>query len=99
MSFNLDISDDASATIDGLERSDEKKWKKVVKALQFLEQDPKYPSLHSKKFKGMEGQGPNGEDYWESYVENKTPAAWRILWYYDKYEKDLIGVVWLGQHQ
>jgi hypothetical protein len=26
--------------------------------------------------------GPNGEDVWESYVENKTPAGWRAFWCY-----------------
>jgi hypothetical protein len=27
-------------------------------------------------------RGPNGEDVWESYAENKTPAAFRVFWCY-----------------
>jgi hypothetical protein len=26
--------------------------------------------------------GPGGVPLWESYVENKTPSAWRIWWIY-----------------
>lgn len=98
MAFNLDFSQDASDTVDSLERGDKKKYKKVCRALQRLQEDPHQPSLRSKKFRGLEGQGPNGEDIWQSNIEHGTPGAWRIHWYHDKSEKDLIGVVWLGKH-
>jgi hypothetical protein len=26
--------------------------------------------------------GPNGEKVFEAYVENRTPGAYRIFWYY-----------------
>ena len=26
--------------------------------------------------------GPNNEEVFEAYVENKTPAAFRVFWYY-----------------
>lgn len=54
--------------------------KKVRRALGRLEADPRYPSLQSHKYTSV--SGPNGEEVWESYVENKTPSAWRIFWHY-----------------
>lgn len=54
--------------------------KKVRNALGRLETDPQYPSLHSHKYTSI--HGANGEEIWESYVENKTPSAWRIFWHY-----------------
>jgi len=31
--------------------------------------------------------GPDGEELWESYVENNTAAALRVFWYYGPDEK------------
>jgi hypothetical protein len=53
----------------------------VRKTLGLLEtQGPRYPGLNSHPYSSL--QGPNGEDVWESYAENKTPAAFRVFWYY-----------------
>jgi hypothetical protein len=57
-----------------------KRHRAVRKTLALLEQNPKYPSLNSHKYDLL--SGPNGEDAWESYAENKTPAAFRVFWYY-----------------
>lgn len=54
--------------------------KRVRKALGLLEQDPRYPSLNSHKYVSLRGH--EGEDVWDSYVENRTPGAWRIFWSY-----------------
>lgn len=56
------------------------KLKRVRKCLALLETNPRHPGLNSHKYHELEG--PRGEDVWESYVENKTPAAWRIFWHY-----------------
>ncbi|MPZ67730.1 MAG: hypothetical protein GEU83_20330, partial [Pseudonocardiaceae bacterium] len=57
------------------------KLKKVRKALRFLEQiGPQYPGLHSHEYVSV--PAPDGGKLWESYVENKTPSAWRIWWFY-----------------
>lgn len=54
--------------------------KKVRNALARLQADPRYPSLSSHKYSSV--KGINGEEIWESYVENNTPSAWRIFWHY-----------------
>jgi len=57
-----------------------KRFKSVRKALGLLETNPRHPSLHAHKFQTL--QGPNGEQVFEAYAENKTPAAYRIFFYY-----------------
>lgn len=78
------------------------KLKKVRKALGLLQTDPTYPSLHShlyQHFPGME----KGK-VWDSYVENRTPGAWRIYWMYgpnetrDDVEFAVITVLVIGPH-
>lgn len=56
------------------------KLRKVQRALALLEQDPRYPGLHSHQYKNFPGL-PNAK-VWDSYVENNTPSAWRIFWMY-----------------
>lgn len=56
------------------------KLKKVRRALALLEQDPRYPGLHSHQYESFPGL-PKAR-VWDSYVENKTPNAWRIFWQY-----------------
>jgi hypothetical protein len=72
-----------------------KKLKKVRKTLGLLQLDPRYPSLNSHKYQSL--AGANGEDVWDSYVENKTPAAWRLFWHYGPTE-DTITVLIIGPH-
>jgi hypothetical protein len=57
-----------------------KRFKSVQKALGLLETNPRHPSLRTHKFQTL--QGPNGEPVFEAYAENKTPAAYRIFFYY-----------------
>lgn len=54
--------------------------KKVRKTLGLLQRDPRYPGLNSHKYSSISGS--NGEEIWESYVENNTPSAWRVFWHY-----------------
>jgi hypothetical protein len=65
-----------------------KRFKSVRKALGLLETNPRHPSLHSHKFQTL--QGPNGEPVFEAYAENKTPAAYRIFFYYGTAEQIVI---------
>jgi len=57
-----------------------KRFKSVQKALGLLETNPRHPSLRTHKFQTL--QGPGGEPVFEAYAENKTPAAYRIFFYY-----------------
>lgn len=69
------------AAVDG---SDTKRAKKLTKILGQIQTKPTtYPGLNSHKVPMLKGAGPNGEAMWESYVENKTPGAWRVFWYFD----------------
>ncbi len=57
------------------------KLKKVRICLARIETDPKdILAFHSHKYNDKKGK--NGEDVWESYVENNNPSAWRVFWHY-----------------
>jgi hypothetical protein len=71
------------------------KLKKVNKALGRLQLDPLYPSLRSHKYSSL--SGANGEEVWDSYVENHTPSAWRIFWHYGP-GADAITILLIGPH-
>jgi len=51
--------------------------------------------LNSHKYQSL--TGPNGEDVWESYIENRTPGAWRIWWLYGP-TPDTLTILTLGPH-
>lgn len=69
-----------------LKRKDPLKLRKVARCLDQIGLDPKYPAPNSHKYATK--RGPNGEEVWESYVENNVPAAWRVLWVYGPEETD-----------
>lgn len=82
MAFKLVFTREAAETMTKLAETQHtaKKLRKVRKALGLLEQDPKYPGLQSHPYTSM--SGANGEKIWDSYVENRTPQAWRIFGHY-----------------
>ncbi|WCR57360.1 hypothetical protein [Rickettsia asembonensis] len=42
--------------------------------------NPRHPSLNTHKYKSVKGN--NGEEIFEAYAENNTPATYRIFWHY-----------------
>lgn len=82
MPFELLFTERASSQLDALESDDglAKRLKAVRKALGILETNPRHPGLNTHKFVSI--KGPGGEEVFEAYAENKTPAAWRIFWMY-----------------
>lgn len=81
--FELLYTREAERVLDELraKKQYELKLKKVRKTLRLLEQaGPRHPGLHSHDYQSV--PGPDGATLWESYVENKTPSAWRIWWIY-----------------
>jgi hypothetical protein len=71
------------------------KLKKVRKALRLLQNPgPSHPGLSSHRYQSV--PGPGGAALWESYVENRTPSAWRVWWIYGA--ADDIVVVTIGPH-
>lgn len=95
MAFSLRFSEEASGQLANLE-GDPKKLKKVRAALGRLQQNPRHPGLGSHKYKSM--SGPNGEEVWDSYVENHTPSAWRIYWMYGP-SKNTISIISISPHR
>jgi hypothetical protein len=55
-------------------------WKAVSKTIGLIETDLRHPSLQTHKYHSL--HGPNGEDVFEAYAQNKTPGAYRVFWYY-----------------
>jgi hypothetical protein len=79
--FKLRFTLEAQAALKSLEdASQQAKLKKVRKALRHLELDPRYPGLHSHPYESFPVD--RHVKVWDSYVENRTPSAWRIFWRY-----------------
>ena len=95
--FTLNILPTAKSQIRELKNSPalQKRFKAVSKALGYLQNNPKHPSLNVHLFESK--QGPNGEKIWEAYAENKTPGAYRIFFYYGP-EKRMISILTVVPH-
>jgi len=89
VSFELLFTPRASTDLDALvaDAGLAKRLKAVRKALGLLETNPRHPGLNTHKFSSL--KGPGGEEVFEAYAENKTPAAWRIFWHYGPDKKQL----------
>ncbi len=84
MPFDLIFQPEARQQLHDLEhdenKKDEKKLRKVRRCLALLETNPRHPGLNCHIYSTL--SGPQGVSVWEAYVENKTPAAWRVFWHY-----------------
>jgi hypothetical protein len=57
------------------------KFRKVKKAIEFMrEVGPSHRGFNTHDMKSVKWSG--GQKIWNSYVENKTPGAWRMYWIY-----------------
>ena len=56
--------------------------KQVNKTLALLANNPKHPGLQSHQYDGIANPFESGKSVWEAYVQNRTPAAYRIFWCY-----------------
>jgi len=92
LAFRLKFTPSAERDLKELARSAglRKRFKSVQKALGQLELNPRRPGLQTHKFESL--RGPNGEEVFEAYAEHKTPAAYRIFFFYDSSER---GVIWI----
>ena len=62
-------------------------FKSVAKCLYFMQTNLKHPSLNTHKYDALEG--PNGQEIFESYAENKTSGAYRVFWHYGPAKKEI----------
>jgi hypothetical protein len=87
--FELIFTLQADSDLREIENDPSKKTilKAVRKTLGFMETNLRHPSLNTHEFSSL--QGPNGEKVFEAYVQQKTPAAYRIFWYYGPDRKQI----------
>jgi len=78
--YTLKRTPEAAAQLGALEKNDPKKARKVKRALGYLEMNPRHPSLATHEYEALSRL--LGVKVWEAYVENETPGAYRIFWYY-----------------
>jgi hypothetical protein len=70
-----------------LDKTEEKFFKKWVKALGYLSTDPRHNSLGSHEINELTRK--YGFKIFQSYLENKTPAAGRMFWAYGPDKGDI----------
>jgi len=75
--------------------SQAKRYKAVKKAFQLIASNPRHPGLQTHEFSSL--KGTNGEKIFESYAEQKTPAAYRVFWCYGP-DKNQITIIAITPH-
>lgn len=97
MSFELMFTEQADKDLTDLETNAhlKKRLKAVRKALGYLQSNPRHPSLNTHKFSSIQGKA--GEEVFEAYAENNTPAAYRIFWHYGP-DKENITIIAITAH-
>lgn len=70
-----------------LDKEEQKFFKKLVKALSYLSENPKHNSLASHEIEDLSRK--HGIKIFQSYLENNTPGAGRIFWAYGPDKSDI----------
>jgi hypothetical protein len=70
-----------------LDKEEEKSFKKLVKTLGYLSENPRHNSLASHEIADLSRR--YGFKVFQSYLENITPAAGRIFWAYGPNKGDI----------
>jgi hypothetical protein len=80
--FELEWTDEAREAYTRLkgDAAQVRRYQAVKKTIQFLARNPRHNSLQAHEFLSL--KGPSGEKVFEAYAEQKTPAAYRVFWYY-----------------
>lgn len=76
-------------------RADPARAKKLRKTITQLGANPQHPGLHTHRYTSLDATF--GEPIWQSYVENHSPTAWRVWWFYGP-QTDQITIVAVGPH-
>jgi hypothetical protein len=85
--YKLKLTTEAKEVLETLKTNDPQKHKKVLKALGLIEVNLRHPSLKTHEYDSL--KGPNQEKVFTAYVENNTPAAYRIFWHYGPEQNEL----------
>ncbi len=70
------------------------KLRKIKATLDKLQENPRHPGLHTHKYQSLEYDDC---DVFQSYVENRTPGAYRVFWCYGP-EKEQITIIAITPH-
>ena len=75
-----------------LNKAEEQFFKKLVKVLGYLRENPRHPSLNTHDIDALSRR--YGFKVWQSYLENRKPAAGRLFWVYgpDRGEITILGI-------
>ncbi|MBL7130790.1 MAG: type II toxin-antitoxin system RelE/ParE family toxin [Candidatus Omnitrophica bacterium] len=97
MKFNLAFTPTAKKALKELKKDSglQKQYQAVKKALNLLSENPRHPGLQTHKYYSI--KGPNGEQVFEAYAEQKTPAAYRIFFNYGP-SRGVITIFAITQH-
>ena len=71
--------------------------KQIKKTLGFLQTNPRHPSLQTHVFHSLEHPYDPDEKVFEAYVQQHTPAAYRLFWCYGP-EKGQLTVIAIAPH-
>lgn len=95
--FELEWTKEAEETCNLLkdDASQKKRYNAVKKTIKFLATNPRHNSLQTHEFLSL--KGPNGEKVFEAYAEQKTPAAYRVFWYYGP-SRGIITIIAITSH-
>lgn len=95
--FELQWTFEASETYNLLksDASQRKRYKAIKKTINFLAVNPRHNSLQTHEYASL--KGPNGEKVFEAYAEQRTPAAYRVFWYYGP-SKGIITIFAITSH-
>jgi plasmid stabilization system protein ParE len=95
--YGLIFTPQADADLREIETNPAKRkiLKAVRKTLGLLETNLRHPSLQTHEFTSL--KGPSGEKVFEAYVQQKTPGAYRVFWYYGP-ERNQITIVSITPH-
>jgi hypothetical protein len=95
--FEIFLTDAAKNQLKNIkkDKSLHKRYKAVTKTIQFLSSNPRHQGLNTHQFTSL--SGPKGEKIFEAYVEQSTPAAYRIFWFYGP-DKNQITITAITPH-
>lgn len=97
--FTLVFARSAQEELERLERSPQHVGvvKQVKKTLGFLQTNPRHPSLQTHVFHLLAHPYDSREKVFEAYVQQHTPAAYRLFWCYGP-DKGQITVIAITPH-
>jgi len=72
-------------------------FNQVKKTLRYLREDPRHPGLHTHPYSSLEHPWDSSQKVFEAYVQNNTPAAYRVFWCYGP-EKGEITIISITEH-